>query len=198
LFYVALTRAKEQLYLVSVQGDESEFISEIKEEYFDRDNFLSLSFVDESSKCKECDSEIKPEFKFCPFCGNDLEGKSSEYIVEKQIHDIAADSSIDYSTPKKEYSTELNTDIVLKCLVKMANKVGKTGLSKILKGHDSVLDKHPEMSDFQYFGTYSNFTQKDILNYIDGLVDKGLIESNGSSHMPKIRVSEKGLEILNK
>lgn len=42
LFYVALTRAKEAVYLISEQGNESSFIEEIGEEHLDRYNYFTL------------------------------------------------------------------------------------------------------------------------------------------------------------
>lgn len=42
LFYVALTRAREAVYLISEIGNESPFIDEIGEEHLERKNFLTL------------------------------------------------------------------------------------------------------------------------------------------------------------
>lgn len=42
LFYVALTRAKESVYLISEQGNESSFIEEIGEEHLDRYNYFTI------------------------------------------------------------------------------------------------------------------------------------------------------------
>ncbi|MCR5799211.1 MAG: UvrD-helicase domain-containing protein [Lachnospiraceae bacterium] len=58
LFYVALTRAKVKTYLVTINGDESEFAREMEKRY-------------------EC--EIKQEAYTCPLCGGKLEKKSGPY-----------------------------------------------------------------------------------------------------------------------
>ncbi|MEP1095967.1 MAG: ATP-dependent helicase [Cyclobacteriaceae bacterium] len=42
LFYVALTRAKESVFLLSEQGNESTFIDEIGEEHLDRYNYFTI------------------------------------------------------------------------------------------------------------------------------------------------------------
>lgn len=58
LFYVALTRAKEKAFLVTVQGQESEFVKALQEEYT---------------------SEIKHEQFECPRCGGKLVRRRSQY-----------------------------------------------------------------------------------------------------------------------
>ena len=70
LFYVALTRAKEKLFLISEVGSESEFISEIPGKFLDRSNFLILNLKrNEKINCSSCGKEIQDEFSYCPYCG---------------------------------------------------------------------------------------------------------------------------------
>ena len=58
LFYVALTRAKKKAFIVTVNGQESEFAMELKERYGD---------------------ELKKEQFECPLCGGRLVKRSGPY-----------------------------------------------------------------------------------------------------------------------
>jgi len=70
LFYVALTRAKDELFLVSEVGNESEFIAEIPGDFLDRTNFLILDLKKfEPILCIQCKKRIQQEFSYCPYCG---------------------------------------------------------------------------------------------------------------------------------
>ncbi len=67
LFYVALTRAKEELFLISEQGNESQFIKEIPGKFLDRKNFLILELA-HVKRCS-CKRELESDFRYCPYCG---------------------------------------------------------------------------------------------------------------------------------
>jgi predicted RNA-binding Zn-ribbon protein involved in translation (DUF1610 family) len=70
LFYVAITRAKEELFLISEVGNESQFIREIPGEFIDRSNFLILDIKKKSpAHCTLCGTQIEEFFNFCPNCG---------------------------------------------------------------------------------------------------------------------------------
>lgn len=58
LFYVALTRAKKKAFIVTVNGQESEFAQELKERY---------------------ETELQKEQFECPLCGGQLVKRSGEY-----------------------------------------------------------------------------------------------------------------------
>ncbi len=71
LFYVAITRAKERLFLITEKGNESSFIREIPEMYTVRDaGFFKAPKM--TRLCKQCESQLEPLWKICPFCGEDL------------------------------------------------------------------------------------------------------------------------------
>lgn len=55
LFYVAITRAREQLFLITEAGSESQFISEIPPSFVNREHMRL---------------ESKPAFRTCPACGH--------------------------------------------------------------------------------------------------------------------------------
>ncbi|MFY8186754.1 MAG: ATP-dependent helicase [Flavobacterium sp.] len=68
LFYVAITRAKDQLYLITEKGNTSRFLKEISSEFkeiYNETIAVAHSFV----LCKKCKKQIETHFDFCPFCG---------------------------------------------------------------------------------------------------------------------------------
>lgn len=69
LFYVALTRAKDILFLITEKGRMSPFLKEIPDEYIQRTDMPFQSVVEEVRLCPECRRQIEPAFSYCPFCG---------------------------------------------------------------------------------------------------------------------------------
>lgn len=69
LFYVAITRAKEKLFLITEKGRESSFIKEIPEVFTVRTANLLKSVVEKVATCRQCFSQLENLWKVCPFCG---------------------------------------------------------------------------------------------------------------------------------
>lgn len=69
LFYVAITRAKDQLYLITEKGNASRFLKEIPDEYKEAYTAQSHGKKDTFSICKKCSKQVENTFTFCPFCG---------------------------------------------------------------------------------------------------------------------------------
>ncbi len=69
LFYVAITRAKEKLYLITEKGNESSFIREIPQNYTVRTSEAMNNLVEEVMLCRHCNSQLERLFAFCPYCG---------------------------------------------------------------------------------------------------------------------------------
>jgi len=69
LFYVAMTRAKDELYLITEKGNESRFINEISDTYTYKTSVSIKSVVEEIILCGSCNSRLDGGFKFCPYCG---------------------------------------------------------------------------------------------------------------------------------
>ena len=69
LFYVAITRAKDQLYLITEKGNSSRFLREIPAEFktlqMEKSNHQKKSFL----ICNNCSKQIELFHKFCPHCG---------------------------------------------------------------------------------------------------------------------------------
>ena len=86
LFYVALTRAEDHLYLISKKGAVSDFIRDIPDEYV----FFSQSKENHNSNkvelCGSCESKIEDHYKFCPVCGNTITKEDNTIFIidEKQ------------------------------------------------------------------------------------------------------------------
>jgi len=128
LFYVAITRAREELFLISEVGNESQFIKEIPGEFINRNNFLILNLKPkEKIKCKKCNKEIDDSFNFCPFCGNNL-------II--LLHD--KELKLDYTTENRK---ELKKDQALfEELRKLRHEIAQEEkLPAYIVFHDSVL-----------------------------------------------------------
>jgi ATP-dependent exoDNAse (exonuclease V) beta subunit len=69
LFYVALTRAMEKLYLITEKGNESSFIDEIPAQYAISYQQSVKPMTEELRKCPACKNYLEDEFKYCPYCG---------------------------------------------------------------------------------------------------------------------------------
>jgi superfamily I DNA/RNA helicase len=69
LFYVAMTRAKEKLFLITMKGNESSFLKEIPEAFTVRTSVPLKSVVEKIITCKKCFSELNKMWIICPYCG---------------------------------------------------------------------------------------------------------------------------------
>ncbi len=72
LFYVALTRAKDELYLITELGKESSFIDEIPHQFYAVNKTEFNNVINPTPLCGNCKYEIKEHYKYCPGCGVDL------------------------------------------------------------------------------------------------------------------------------
>ncbi len=73
LFYVALTRAKDKLYLITEKGNESSFLKEIPEMYTVRTGESIMSLEVKIPICKKCYSQMEKLWLVCPYCGEHVE-----------------------------------------------------------------------------------------------------------------------------
>lgn len=72
LFYVAITRAKDKLFLITEKGRESSFLKEIPENYTVRTGIPLPSVMEEVRICPACYSQLEKMFVYCPFCGGKI------------------------------------------------------------------------------------------------------------------------------
>ena len=71
LFYVALTRAEEDLYLITEKGYESRFLKEIPEIFTSKSHSVYKPLIEKVVLCIKCEKSLDSDFKFCPFCGTE-------------------------------------------------------------------------------------------------------------------------------
>lgn len=69
LFYVAITRAKDKLYLITEKGNESSFMKEIPDIFTVRSSVPIKSVVDKVVTCRKCFSQLEKLWNVCPYCG---------------------------------------------------------------------------------------------------------------------------------
>ncbi len=69
LFYVALTRAKDEVFLLTELGAESRFLDEIPAEFYAVNKTEFRNVVSPVEVCVQCGTELKEGFRFCPTCG---------------------------------------------------------------------------------------------------------------------------------
>lgn len=70
LFYVAITRAKEKLFLITEKGNESSFLREIPESFTVKTTTLLAPVVEKVLSCENCFSQLDSNlYAFCPYCG---------------------------------------------------------------------------------------------------------------------------------
>ena len=70
LFYVAITRAKDKLFLITEKGNESSFLKEIPDIFTVKTSIPIKSVVEKVITCPKCFSQLEKLFAFCPYCGH--------------------------------------------------------------------------------------------------------------------------------
>jgi superfamily I DNA/RNA helicase len=69
LFYVAITRAKDKLFLITERGNESSFLREIPENFTVKTSQNLKPMVEKVPLCAQCFSQLEQLWKVCPYCG---------------------------------------------------------------------------------------------------------------------------------
>lgn len=72
LFYVAVTRAKDHLFLLTEKGNQSRFIDEIPREFKVEDSEFLASDFHTIYQCDNCKHEVSLTDRFCSMCGASL------------------------------------------------------------------------------------------------------------------------------
>ncbi len=71
LFYVAITRAKDDLFLITEKGNESSFLKEIPDDFTFKTSVPFKSVIEEIIICSNCSNRLSKGFVFCPYCGEE-------------------------------------------------------------------------------------------------------------------------------
>lgn len=69
LFYVAITRAKDKLFLITDKGNESSFLKEIPDIFTVKTSIPIKSVVEKVITCHRCFSQLEKLWMVCPYCG---------------------------------------------------------------------------------------------------------------------------------
>ena len=69
LFYVAITRAKDELFLLSIKGAPSAFLKEIPPKYISKSKKVALLKKEQVYQCMECHTLCEQDVNYCPNCG---------------------------------------------------------------------------------------------------------------------------------
>jgi DNA helicase-4 len=69
LFYVAITRAKDDLFLITEKGNESSFLKEIPDDFTFKTSIPFKSVVEQITFCSNCKNRLDESFAYCPYCG---------------------------------------------------------------------------------------------------------------------------------
>lgn len=72
LFYVALTRAKERLYLITDKGNPSSFLQEIPVIYTTKTQTATEPIIEKIILCKKCSAKLDNFWIVCPYCGTQI------------------------------------------------------------------------------------------------------------------------------
>lgn len=73
LFYVAITRAKDKLFLITEKGNESSFLKEIPDVFTVRTVNQMTSVVEKIETCNKCFSQLEKLWVVCPYCGEKVD-----------------------------------------------------------------------------------------------------------------------------
>lgn len=76
LFYVAITRAKDKLFLITEKGNESSFLKEIPETFTVKTSIPIKSVVEKVITCDKCYSQLEKLWVVCPYCGEKVNGQT--------------------------------------------------------------------------------------------------------------------------
>jgi superfamily I DNA/RNA helicase len=69
LFYVAITRAKDNLFLITEKGNESSFLKEIPDIFTVKSSIPIKAVVNKVITCTKCFSQLEKLWMVCPYCG---------------------------------------------------------------------------------------------------------------------------------
>lgn len=86
LFYVAITRAKDKLFLITEKGNESSFLKEIPETFTVKTSVALQPVVEKVITCKKCFSRLEKLWVICPYCKEEITSwKAGQRLVVRSV-----------------------------------------------------------------------------------------------------------------
>lgn len=70
LFYVAITRAQDELFLLTEKGNESSFLKEIPDTFTHKSGIPFKPMVERMLLCDRCKNAVDQDSRFCKYCGS--------------------------------------------------------------------------------------------------------------------------------
>lgn len=138
LFYVAVTRAKEHLYLISQKGSVSSFVKDLPKENINLTVEEEMPGENRIILCSGCECKVEDHFNFCPECGvnlhtletaavdSELENLKSKICLIPLKHSVDLSQQIIASRKKHPRAYEpwrqSEDEILISCFDKFRNK----------------------------------------------------------------------------
>lgn len=91
LFYVAITRAKDELFLITELGNESSFVEEIPNHFFQINKSELKSDIELKLSCDTCGTPVNETDNYCSKCGTRLihdsdRKKLPDYVIKARLN----------------------------------------------------------------------------------------------------------------
>ena len=106
LFYVAITRAKDELFLITELGNESSFVDEIPQHFFQINKPELKSDVASTLACDKCGVSINETDRFCSNCGNALINTESHENPQKELPEYVKKARLEHRNAYMTWSDE--------------------------------------------------------------------------------------------
>jgi ATP-dependent DNA helicase RecQ len=87
---------------------------------------------------------------------------------------------------------------ILSCAARMQGRFGRTRVAQVLTGAARKWITSQGMNRLSTYGLLSNFTQEEVLDFIDQLDRQGCFVRQGDHLYPTIALSKKGIEVMKK
>lgn len=100
---------------------------------------------------------------------------------------------------KETLETENHKQIFLECLKELNRDIGRSFLSKFLSGSSTISNYNPELLDSKFYGIFNSYTQNQVIQFIDLLIEEGLfrkIKSSERPFFPILQITDKGEKYL--
>jgi len=106
LFYVAITRAKDELFLVTELGNESSFVDEIPDHFYSFNKPVFKNSVEHLIVCSKCKINVNESDRFCRNCGCDLSNKDSINSSEKKLPEYIENARLEHKNAYMPWAKE--------------------------------------------------------------------------------------------